>query len=259
MKGKKYYIAYGDVAALAIKNAMYEGLEKAAIVCFRDDFTQGPLPKDFDLGSIDKRKAYWNSLSDVLYNTSNIDAVLDYSIKEMLAIDSDSLVYLWTGDSAYDRLATMWLSVWLDRHGCVVYNNDKLTKSGAEIVVNLAMLSPLEIANSMADFEIVHPMQISIWKVAWKNLADDEANFRILDNDQILSRDTESMASYLLHYIGTKPVLARDLIEQILTEDPMPLSDVTVEYLLRFLISKGTLEYTGNLESMTDYSVFKSL
>ena len=173
MKGKKYYIAYGDAAALTIKNAIYDGLEKATIVCFRDDFTQGPLPSQFDLISLGKRKAYWQSLSAVLYNVSDIDAVLDYSIDELNQIGQGSVVYLWTGDSAYDRLATMWLSVLLDQKGCVVFNNSKLSAGGDEKIINLAMLSPKTVATTEKDFEIVHPMKISMWRLSWKNLVEE--------------------------------------------------------------------------------------
>lgn len=257
MKGEKFYIAYGDAAALAIKNAFYDGLEKASIVCFRDDFTQGPLPKSFDLNELDTRKEYWNSLADVLYNVADIDAVLDYSIQEMERISKGSLVYLWTGESAYDRLATMWVAALMDQKGCVVYNNQNLGSFQGETVVNLAMLPPEEIASSAQNFELVHPMKISIWKVSWKNLLEATGEYRLLENDQIQTKTMEEMADYLIHYVPTTPMLARDLIGTVLAEDPLPLSDITVEYLLRQLIDLGKVKYKGSLESMMDYEVYQ--
>lgn len=256
MKGKKYYIAYGDAAALTIKNAIYDGLEKATIVCFRDDFTQGPLPSQFDLSSLEKRKAYWQSLSAVLYNVSDIDAVLDYSIEELNQIGPGSVVYLWTGDSAYDRLATMWLSVLLDQKGCVVFNNSKLSAVGDDKVINLAMLSPKTVATMAKDFEIVHPMKISMWRISWKNLVEENGAYRVLENEQLLNKDRRFMKDCVKKYIDSKPIIARDLIEIILTEDPMPLSDITVEFELRNLINDKEIDFQGELDTMTDYKVF---
>lgn len=256
MKGKKYYIAYGDAAALTIKNAIYDGLEKATIVCFRDDFTQGPLPEQFDLVALEDRKAYWQSLSDVLYNVSDIDAVLDYSIEELNQIGQGSAVYLWTGDSAYDRLASMWLSVLLDQKGCVIFNNSKLSGDGDEKIINLAMLSPKTVAATATNFEIVHPMKISMWRITWKNLMEENGAYRVLENEQILNKDSRFMKDCIKKYIDNVPIQARDLIEKILTEDPIPLSDITIEYELRKMIKEKEVDFQGELGTMTDYKVF---
>ena len=255
-KNERFYIAFGDAAALTIKNAMYDGLPKGKIVCFRDDFTQGPINFGFTTIELGKRKDYWHSLSEVMYNVSDIDQMMDYSIGELEQIPARANCYFWTGQSAYDKLALMWVSAYLDQKNAIIHNIDLLpTRDENEVIFNLAVLDPKDLAQSSQSFDMIHPLVINQWKSEWMDLAKNSDGYRILDGQGIKSVDSAYLENEILKYMPTEMTLAKDIIIEILTNEELPLSDITVEYLLRKMIEKNVLVFEGKLETMYDYQI----
>ena len=255
-ESERFYVAYGDAAALNIKNAFYEGLPKGKIVCFRDDFTQGPIDIEFTTLSLRQRLAFWHKLSAVLYNVSDIDQVLEYSIEELESIPGKSAAFIWTGYSAYDQLATMWVANVLTSRNIQLFEcKYGLETDVNDIIFNAAMLSPVELASTYENFELVHPMKVQQLAGEWKVLATENKDYRIMEDSNIVSADITYYENIVLPYVTVEYVIAKDIIEDILTNDPHPISDITVEFVLRSLIEKGQLEMQGSLESMYDYEV----
>ncbi|MBK8388007.1 MAG: hypothetical protein IPL23_01385 [Saprospiraceae bacterium] len=89
----------------------------------------------------------------------------------------------------------------------------------------------------------------------WKVLATENKDYRIMEDSNIVSADITYYENIVLPYVTVEYVIAKDIIEDILTNDPHPISDITVEFVLRSLIEKGQLEMQGSLESMYDYEV----
>ena len=256
-----YHIAFGDVAALHLKNAMHEGLIPSKIVCFREDFTQGPLSSSFTIDSLLERNKYWLTLADVLYYASDIEAICKSSAEEIQSIPKGAKVVIWKGESAYDMLATMWVTNYLinsagefqmiDLKKTIEKEEIKL----AEKAFNLGMIAPSYISKMYQNYSVLLPGTISNWKNEWQELVNQNGAYIIYHDEKLQPVESSYFDEEIKKFITHEMVLAKDVIESILINSDYPLSDITIEKRIRNMIKSHKIQYEGKIETMMDYKI----
>lgn len=256
-----YHIAFGDVAALHLKNAMREGLIPSKIVCFREDFTQGPLSSSFTINSLLERNKYWLTLADVLYYASDIEAICKSSAEEIQSIPKGAKVVIWKGESAYDMLATMWVTNYLihtagefqmiDLKKTIEKEEIKLTDKA----FNLGMIPPTFLPKMYPNYTVLHPMTISNWKIEWQELVAQRGAYIIYHDDKLQPVESTYFDEEIKKFITNEMILAKDVIESILINSDYPLSDITIEKRIRDMIKSHQLQFEGKIETMMDYKI----
>lgn len=256
-----FHIAFGDVAALHLKNAMREGLNQGKIVCFREDFTQGPLTPSFTIEALLERNNYWMTLSDVLYYASDIEAICKSSAKEIQSIAKGAKVVIWKGESAYDMLATMWVTNYLNKSAVefqLIDLKDALEKEKivlSDKAYNLGMVPPSFIPQLYKHHSVLHPMFIAKWTGEWHELTLNNGAYIVYEDEELKGVKSTYFDTEILKYITSNMILVKDVIESILMNSDYPLSDITIEKRIRAMIANNDIEYEGKIETMMDYSI----
>lgn len=261
MDKSTFHVAFGDVAALHLKNAMREGLAPSKIVCFREDFTQGPLTSSFSIEALLKRNKYWMTLSDVLYYASDIEAICRSSAEEIQSIPTGTKIVIWKGESAYDMLATMWVTNYLIKSAGefqMIDLKDAIEKEQINLpdkAYNLGMIPPSYIPQLYKHHNILHPMTIANWASEWNELNQSQGAYIIYTEGKLAAVDSTYFDNEIKKFINSEMKLVKDVIESILMDSDYPLSDITIEKRIRTMIANREIQFEGKIETMMDYSV----
>lgn len=258
------HIGYGDSARGCLREAMENhGLEGERTIPSRDDFTQGPISHCVVGSDFLQRKEYWTKIQSEL----GIDMEVDDFYEESLAMIDELVntdVVIWQGDSAHDILATAWLMTYLDGKEIKWHIIDLGMISPSDLnqglpAANAAMFSPEEIAGLYRYKQSMGQEAIGIYQDLWSYMAEENAAFRIKNDNQLLSVSEDYHDEFILNNIKENWVLAAGSIGDIMEKSYHSLSDTTVEYRIRQLIKSGKIEYKGELTDVKSYEVKRGI
>jgi hypothetical protein len=241
-----FYIANGDYAAYVLKEAIYEGLPKSRIICFREDLSQGPLYNADSLRLMTERLAYWDLQAIYLENIANHKQAGCMSIEEMDLPKAKDHVIIWLGSSIFDYLAMVYQSIYFHHKACTVSIID-LSKIDPTIL-NVAQMNSddiirsYEIRNTLAENDI-SSLQM-IWDKAQK--ASIDSCFRKFENGEVVTVDEAYYDSLILHKISKNGTQLRDIITTLLEDTSVQITDAIIEIRVKKMQETGLLKISND-------------
>ena len=257
------HIGYGDSATGCLNEAILNhGLAGDHAIPSRDDFTQGPISECLFPNGLNQRITYWKLVDRELGFRFEPKEFYNKSIKILDDLESDEIT-IWVGDSCHDILATGWLFAYLEHKNfkwfivnlAEVKKNDQLKEKP---VVNLAMYAPNEISNLYSYRRLLDSDDVKFYTSTWKKAALENSHYRIKEENKIISVDEDYFDAYILDHISSKYETVQSIIGRILKAGKHRISDTSIEWNIRKMIKRGLIDFQGDLDSMSLYSIRKN-
>ncbi len=223
------HIGFGDSAAGSLRAAIKLGLPGDKVVVSRDDFTQGPISDCILDGGLSQRSQYWSTLKTLHPRQRDTYEHYASTIKGINSIPDNSTVVLWLGNSTHDELAVAWLISYLSTKTMDWKYVDLKSNFEFRNVSNLAMLSTEQICFEYNQVKVLTSDLQGKYKELWSILSIENSQYRVLNENQVISVEDSFHDTFILSQINKKEQLLGKLLGAIMNKAEHRLTDVTIE------------------------------
>lgn len=257
------HIAYGDSAAECLQESLADhNLEGSRVLVSRDDFTQGPISECDDQMATRQRPNYWQRVHSDVHIDLDVHTLYTDTLTSLSNLESDQVI-VWQGHSCHDILATSWLLTYYRSRNIKWWIVDLGQLSPADInanrpPINLAMFRPDQLP-ALSKYKQTIPAEgIDAYLQLWEQMRNQNGAYRILDGDEIRSVNEDYHDAYIMSRVPEKWTNASDFIGDTLRHGSGSISDLTIQWRLRYLMESDHLLAQGDRSDIHNLEIRRS-
>lgn len=254
------HIAYGDAAAECLQESLADhNLVGSRVLVSRDDFTQGPISECDDQMATRQRPNYWQRVHSDVHIDLDVHTLYTDTLTSLSNLESDQAI-VWQGHSCHDILATAWLLTYYKKRNINWWFVDLGQLSPADLnsdrqPINLAMFTAGQLPALFKYKQRIAAEGIDAYVQLWEQMRNQNGAYRILDGDEIRSVNEDYHDAYIMSLVPKEWTIASDFIGDTLRHGSGSISDLTIQWRLRYLIKSDHLEVQGDLSDSEEFKI----
>lgn len=261
---KFIHIVFGDSAAGILKCFFSENENKykGEVICFREDYSIGPLYDIETEVGLENRIKWIEKIIKQLYLDDyfvDIETLYKTTYEGIKNIDSDLKIVIWYGESASELVGLSYLVSVLKNKSIYKINvsrfemNDYSGNKYKPRSLGECNLNQLE--SLILTMEEIESEELNKISKCWENLKISKENLRILEGNTIVGVDEDYYDNDILSNCSFNYKKTARVIGDTMGKSKQFIGDTYINYRVRKLIEMNRLEYRGNLKNMREFDI----
>lgn len=263
---KIIHICFSQSTAGSMKHAMSEKLlEGSKVISLFDDLSSGPI---VDI-THEKRAIWWNKLipKDEFEYIEEFKQNYEEFSKQISKI-KDETIYIWYGENAYEFCGLLYAMSHLENKinniytinvSRVIYNSPYNLRERNEYKPRGTMeLAPERLIDFIKVKEKMNESIFNSMKMQWNKLKEENALFRICENEKVISVSEEYLDEFILGYTEEKFIKCARVVGNALGYSKVFVGDTFIFWRILEMIKMGKIEYKGKLGIMREMEIRQS-
>lgn len=265
----KYFFVFGDSARGSLKYFLIHKKNTAdsTIINVADIFSLGPLNAYGNPEGYQNRNTWFNDFFEKINGDEESKNYFEEAVKgiknEIKDIKNEDKILICYGSNSSDITGLMYLaSILKDKKENIYIINVSETEveDGKGRIYRpkaFAEIHPEKFDLFFQEMKIWNETSRREYEKSWEILTKETHTLRRLEKGKIISIDDDYYDGYILDKCPKDFVMCARIIGEVMGHSEDFLSDSFVYWRIMILIEKGLIDFSGTLDSMTQFSIRK--